>query len=410
MAKSTVSRQKSKTVKPSKPRTDFPLFPHASGKWAKVIKGRTFYFGRWDDPNAAEAEYLQDADDLHAGREPRPEKNRSGPTLREVCNAFIKSKRTKLDSGNLSPRTFMGYDKICRFLLDAFGRNRSVSDLGPADFENLYAKLGQKFSTTSLGGQITQIRSIFKHAFEADLIDRPVKYGPSFKAPSKQDVRKAKAKAKHQNGSRTFEAVEIRQMIATADPQLKGMILLGINCGFGNTDCAGLVESALDLKNNWVDFPRSKTGAERKVPLWPETVDALREAIKIRKQPADENDEGLIFITKYGMRWVRFELVESKRFGKLEMKVKAQDAITLQIGKLLKKLNLKRPGLSFYSLRHTFETVAGGSRDQVAVDAVMGHIDSSMAANYRHGIDDDRLKAVVDHVRDWLFADGGAGR
>jgi hypothetical protein len=33
----------------------------------------------------------------------------------------------------------------------------------------------------------------------------------------------------------------------------------------------------------------------------------------------------------------------------------------------------------------------------------MGHVDSTMAANYRERIDEDRVKAVVDHVHKWLF-------
>ena len=41
------------------------------------------------------------------------------------------------------------------------------------------------------------------------------------------------------------------------------------------------------------------------------------------------------------------------------------------------------------------------------MDAIMGHADSSMAAEYRHGIDDSRLRAVVDHVRTWLFGKEG---
>jgi hypothetical protein len=33
----------------------------------------------------------------------------------------------------------------------------------------------------------------------------------------------------------------------------------------------------------------------------------------------------------------------------------------------------------------------------------MGHSDASMAAVYRERIEDDRLVAVTDHVRQWLF-------
>jgi integrase len=62
-----------------------------------------------------------------------------------------------------------------------------------------------------------------------------------------------------------------------------------------------------------------------------------------------------------------------------------------------------RPGLGFYALRHTFETIAGGSRDQVAVNFIMGHVDESMAAEYREEIEDERLIAVTNHVRAWLY-------
>jgi integrase len=76
---------------------------------------------------------------------------------------------------------------------------------------------------------------------------------------------------------------------------------------------------------------------------------------------------------------------------------------------LLDKLNINgRKRLGFYTLRHNFETIAGGSKDQVAVDALMGHVDSSMAAVYREGIEDDRLRAVTDHVHLWLFGDAVA--
>ena len=79
------------------------------------------------------------------------------------------------------------------------------------------------------------------------------------------------------------------------------------------------------------------------------------------------------------------------------------------MGKLLAKTGLNRAGLSFYALRHTFETIAGESLDQIAVNAIMGHVDSTMAAVYRERIGDDRLLAVTDHVRRWLF-DGNKPR
>jgi integrase len=66
-----------------------------------------------------------------------------------------------------------------------------------------------------------------------------------------------------------------------------------------------------------------------------------------------------------------------------------------------------KPKRGFYALRHTFATVAGGSRDQIAVNAIMGHAPAAndMSAVYRERIDDDRLVAVTEHVRKWLFGE-----
>ena len=43
--------------------------------------------------------------------------------------------------------------------------------------------------------------------------------------------------------------------------------------------------------------------------------------------------------------------------------------------------------------------------DQPAVDLVMGHTPhaNDMAARYRQRVSDDRLEAVAEHVREWLF-------
>jgi integrase len=195
------------------------------------------------------------------------------------------------------------------------------------------------------------------------------------------------------------ESDEIRSFLSRTDPVLKAMVLLGINCGFGNTDVASLPQSAVNLETGWIEFPRPKTEINRRVPLWPETVAALRDALTIRPEPTDTADSDNWFVTLQRNRFVRVQ--ESK---KTPGKFVTINAVARRFDPLVKKLDTNgRKGLGFYTLRHTFATIAGESRDQVAVNAIMGHVDSSMAGAYRERISDERLIAVTDTVHQWLF-------
>ena len=108
-----------------------------------------------------------------------------------------------------------------------------------------------------------------------------------------------------------------------------------------------------------------------------------------------------MFLTRTGKPWVR---VQPRRRGNELAAIVALDVLSQAFRKLLKKLDINgRRGLGFYTLRHVFETVAGEAKDQVAVDAIMGHVDPSMMPEYRERISDERLRAVVEHVRNWLF-------
>ena len=104
MSKST---RKAGHVKPAKPYPDFPLFPHATRRWAKKIRGKFYYFGPWDYPDGSLQKYLDQKDDLHAGRTLR--KGRAGLTIRDPANRFLTSKRHLVDTQELSPRTFGDY-------------------------------------------------------------------------------------------------------------------------------------------------------------------------------------------------------------------------------------------------------------------------------------------------------------
>src|SRR5215472_17211396 len=86
-----------KRVRPEKPSSDFPLFPHPAGVWCKKIRGKLHYFGPWDDPDGALDNYLKQKDDLHAGRTPRP--NPEDATVRSVCNHFRSAKEALVQTG-----------------------------------------------------------------------------------------------------------------------------------------------------------------------------------------------------------------------------------------------------------------------------------------------------------------------
>jgi integrase len=391
---------KTKRTRPTKPYPDFPLFPHATGRWAKKIRGKFCYFGKVaTDPKgqAALEQWLEQKDDLLAGRVPRPKVN--GVTIRDLANRYLSAKRDLMENRELDPRTFAEMYACCERIGKAFGWDRLITDIVADDFDGLRRQLAKRWGVERLAVEIKRVRSLFRYAFDSGLIDIPVRYGAAFRPPSARVLRVARS----QRGPRMFEAAELRRIIAAAKQPLGAMVLVGINCGFGNSDCATLPKSALDLKGGWVNFPRGKTGVNRRCPLWPETVAAIRQALEARPTPKSNQDRGLVFLTPTGLRWVATAVSEPAEGAPL--KVHQSNLVAIRFRRLLRSLKLRRHGLGFYGLRHTFETIGGDSRDQVAVDHIMGHARNDMASVYRERIDDDRLVAVTEHVRAWLFGE-----
>ncbi len=397
-------RRKPRNHQSAKPYPDFPLTAHPSGRWCKKILGKLHYFGHLADWQAALDLWLKQKDELLAGRVPR-EATPDGLTLKRLSNAYLKHKKSQVDSWELSPRTLADCYRICAEMIDHFGLDRLVDDLRQEDFAAYRIALAKRMGPVALGNTIQRTQSVLKYAYDAGLVDNRPRCGPGFARPSKKTLRLERAK----KPLKLYEAAELRKLLDVAGIPMRAMILLAANAGLGNSDLANLPIGAVNLQTGWVDYPRPKTGIPRRFALWPETLAAVRETLAKRPQPVHEVDAALLFLTHRGGRWCKaiFEKKPAEPIEGDDQKEKLRqnndNEVTKEFNKLFKSAGIERNGRSFYCIRHCFETVGGDSRDQVAVDHIMGHADSSMAAAYRERISDDRLRAVTEHVRAWLF-------
>lgn len=378
---------------PAKPYPGYPLYAHACGQWAKRIRGRVHYFGVWADHQAALTNYLRDKDDLEAGRRPQPRKGNTVLTVQQMVWGFLADRRLKVEAGEMEETSWKDYERHGNRMIKVFGPHTPVEDLTPEDFQRYRAALQKTHkSLSSLKSDLTRAKTFFNWAGPGSngqgYIDRLPRFGSAMKPPT----RAALLRERQERGTRVLSAEQIRALLSAAEEKheggakLKAMILLGINCAFGNTDCAKLTRGTVDLDAGWATFPRPKTGQPRRNPLWPETVAALRAVLAGRKPPRDPAAAHRIFVTKFGQPFT-------------------PSAIGLEFEKLAEKVGMSRQEADFYDLRRTCISVGLQARDRDAVRAISGHqqrTDDMLGVYDWMPVSDDRLRRVTDHVRAWL--------
>jgi len=360
---------------PGKPYKSFPLTPHRNGQFCKKIRGQIFYFGSVNDPKAALQRYHEHCDGLHKGRIAEVKRDGDEFTIRDLANRFLEAAEARKEAGELTARTFADYFRDCQRLIKFFGRNRTVESITRDDVKKLRAFLARGVNPQTLNGRVGVTRSIFKFAYDEELIEKPIRFGKDLKRPDKRVMRRSRAEA----GRKHFLAAEIRGILDAA------------NC--------------IDLEHGWIDYPRPKTGVPRRCPLWPETVEAIKavagragETQKSRRPEA----AGLLFVTRKGFPFVRSE---PKVSANGQPYVVEHDAIATTLKRIMERKRIAIPGLGFYGLRRSFETIGGETGNQVAVDHIMGHVPAAndMGAVYRQHVAESALRQVTDHVRKWLF-------
>lgn len=394
-----VSNGKRHSPAGKKPYRSFPLTPHRNGQFCKKIRGKLYYFGTVADPEQALANYHRHCEGLHAGHVNHVPKRAGAITLRELANAFLNAAAARRDADRLASRTFTDYYRVCGQVIAALGRDLPVAAVTREHLATLHRSLAADVSATTLDGRVGIVRSLFKFAYDEELIEQPLRL-KALPRPEKRVLRVDRAK----RGRRHFIASEIRAMLGAAKAPLRAMILLGINCGLGNTDIAKLSKDAIDLDRRWLDYPRPKTGVSRRCPLWPETVEAINLVIQQQRErvPVDAAVQHLLFVTRKGHPFVRSA---QKVDDNGRPVVTEHDAIATSFKRLMAGQGIAVPGLGFYGLRRSLETIGGETGHQVAVDHIMGHAPASgdMGAVYRQHVAETALRSVTDYVRFWLF-------
>lgn len=373
-----------------RPRWPYPhvtrMHAHASGQWAKKIDGRRVYFGVWGDPKAALERWR-----WTAARQDQPTTPPATPsdlvTLDRVVNRWLVYQIDRVDAGELSPQTLRDYRDVSQWLLDRFGEEATIADLGPAEWADARLALARQYGLRRQTKIVTVTRSIMRWAEKSEVIAKPVRFGPNWETPGTRAIR-AHSAARKVAAPRLFTPAEIQRLLTLADAKMNAMIWLACNAALGQTDIATI--EAQHVQGDWLMLPRQKTGVLRRVPLWRETRAALKPIIAV-------HTEGLLFPTRFGRSSVR---VQTTADGELV----SVDAVSSQFAKLARLAKVKR---TFYDFRRTFRTVLDAHPDAHAVDAIMGHVPPGMGADYVQRIEDRRRASVVGVMRAWLKRPSG---
>ncbi|MBN2272499.1 MAG: tyrosine-type recombinase/integrase, partial [Sedimentisphaerales bacterium] len=260
------------------------------------------------------------------------------------------------------------------------GKGRKIKSISTLDLQKYKRKLQSNHgSANRLNIHLGAMKALFHWARRNDVLQDI----PNIDAVSRSKI------VRHE--MYTFSSNQIKKLLQAANSKMKAMILLGLNCGFGCTDCARLKWTDIDFDNGRVQLPRSKTGVSRNLPLWPEAMRALKKVPKSGQ---------LVFYTEEGYPWVR-TVLKIKEDG--NERYTTVNAVTSMFARLLKKTRIEvQRGTGFYALRRTAATLAAKSGDPFAVQRLLGHVNLDMATRYVQDVS-EQTDRVIENSRKYLL-------
>jgi integrase len=328
-------------------------------------------------------------------------------TVSQLCSLYEQDLMKREADAQIVPEYRKAMIGVCRRMVKQFGVRTLVSSLEEKHFEDAAEKIQISRTSGKLRAwhgyktECNNWRDVFRWGLKKGRLIKLPNFGGRFPESEKAYNRRAN-RLQRINGIeitesrvKLFSPSEINAMLEVAPLDVAAWIYLGLNLAVENKEIGVIKATDFcqdDAGDWWYEAKRLKTAEPRKNHVWPETIQAIQDWLGIRPQPRREEYSKLLFLNRNG----------DPIRGKM-----SNSTICDAMKDTMEKAGCYIRGRSFYGLRHTFSTIAGGACDLQAKEYIMGHATPAkefapQSKNYDHAMAENRLRHVSNYVRDWL--------
>ncbi len=271
-----------------------------------------------------------------------------------------------------APRTYHAYAQIARDFVKSLGEraNLDISQLTKADVSKFRDEVLRRTSVGNANKSLKYLRVALGAAYK----DGVAQENPAAKLDTlrRREIDRAER--------RPFTLTELKNMLAHASGEWKGIILFGLYTGQRLKDIARLTWHNIDIENQELRFVTAKTGRRMLIPL------ASPLFAHLQTMPAGDDPSSPLFPEAYA--------IASKEGSDSRLSQQFQ-AILVAAG-MAKERSKYETGkgralrrtiseISFHSLRHTATSLLknAGVPEAVAMD-IIGHESEAISRHYTH--------------------------
>lgn len=287
------------------------------------------------------------------------------PSLSDFAKEYISYKRDT----EKKPSWVIDEQHLRLHVIPYFGSERNLSDIKPQDIDDYKTlRLKEGAAPATVDRELATLRHIFKLA---------ERWGKFF---GNNPVSSAGLLNPNNQKERTLKPEEEERLLASANLQLRSIILCALNTGMRKSEILTLQWSNVDTESGVITLEHTNTKSKktRRIP-----INSVLKKLLLEQRLKSAGSE-YVFLSSNGTLY------------------KKEDSLRQPFMGALRRAGIE--GLRFHDLRHTAATrmfEAGASI--VAVSKILGHADLKTTMRYAHP--DDSLRDAVELLTKSDFSD-----